>query len=243
MRQWADPLASMCRVLFAPLSAIDDGQDSLLSTSERARRGRYVQADDRSRFTLATVLLKGAAAVWLSVGPEDIVIDRTCDRCGEPHGRPRILDSGLRASISHSGGFVAVALTAVADVGIDIEAIDEQRPYEPLIDYVCGPSERSYVGAREDLYVCWTRKESILKAVGVGLAVPMVELTVTAPAAPPALTAYRGGDLAVHMADVSPGPGYAGAVTVLSSGRVDFTVEDGRAVEAMLRHLPAWGTA
>lgn len=223
------------RVFFAPLSAADDHHLALLTGTELERRQRYVRADDRRRFTLATVLLKGAAAEWLSTGPEDIVVDRTCATCGAPHGRPRIVGRGLHASIAHSGGFVAVALSDVAAVGVDIEVVGDRR-YEPLLDDVCAPAERPHVGCREDFYAYWTRKESVLKALGVGLEVPMTEVAVSPPSATPTVTAYRGEALAAQLSDLSPGAGYAGAVTVLTSEAepVDLTVDDGTRIVAAL---------
>lgn len=221
------------RVFFAPLSAAEDRHVSLLTGPELDRRQRYVQADDRDRFTLATVLLKGAAARWLSAPVEDIVVDRTCATCGEQHGRPRIVGRELHASIAHSGGFVAVALSDVAAVGVDIEVVGDRR-YEPLLDDVCTPAERSHVRSREDFYAYWTRKESVLKALGVGLEVPMPEISVTPPTATPAVTGYQGDDLAAQMRDVSPAAGYVGAVTILTSEpeRVDLAVDEGAEIVA-----------
>ena len=206
---------------------------TLLTGTELERRQRYLRPDDRDRFTLATVLLKGAAAGWLSAAVEDIVIDRTCATCGAPHGRPRIVGHELHASIAHSGGFVAVALSDVAAVGVDIEVVGDRR-YEPLLDDVCTPDERSHVGSREDFYAYWTRKESVLKALGVGLDVPMTEIAVTPPTATPAVTTYRGNDLAAQMSDVSPAAGYVGAVTVLASEPepLDLTAGEGAEIVA-----------
>lgn len=217
---------AVCRVLFAPLSAASGDHVTRLTALELGRRERYVRGEDRDRFTLATVLLRVAVAAWVDVAVDDVAIDRTCPTCGEPHGRPRVVGHDVHVSIAHSGGFVGVALCGSAPVGLDVEEVG-RRPYEDLVDDVCAPSERPSVTGPADFYAYWTRKESVLKALGVGLEEPMTSLLVTPPGAPPAVVSYRDAPLVATMADVGPADGYAGAVTVLSAGPVAVESADG----------------
>jgi hypothetical protein len=52
---------------------------------------------------------------------------------------------------------------------------------------------------------------------GDGVAVPLSEVVVTPPGTPPALLGYPGQDgLAAQLRDLSPDPGYVGALAMLS---------------------------
>jgi 4'-phosphopantetheinyl transferase len=158
--------------------------------------------------------------------PAAVRLDRSCDRCGEPHGRPRLPGTGLHTSISHSGHVVAVGLTASGPVGVDVEAMRD-RDYEPLLGRVCRPEERPQVASAADFYAYWTRKEAVLKAVGEGLRRPMNTVAVTPPGTAPALLALGDGTPPpCRLADVAAGPGYAGSVAVLSEQPLTFADVD-----------------
>jgi 4'-phosphopantetheinyl transferase len=205
------------------------------------------QYEDRTRFVLATALLRLAAGAWLNESPAGVTVDRTCEHCLEPHGRPRLPGTGLHASISHASEYVAVVLSDVAPVGVDIERIGRVA-YAPLVDAVCSASERRLVTNDADFYAYWTRKESVLKATGVGLSLPMTDVVVTAPADAPRLVAYDGAaGLPAQMVAPSFDARYACAVTVLTDAPIRFRVRsadgllagaaaDEREVSAVVRH-------
>lgn len=209
---------SDCQIHWATLDALDPHHDELLDVVERGRRDRYQREEDRRRFTLGAVLLR------LVAGPEQ-QIDRACERCGEPHGRPRLPGDDRHVSVSHSGQVAAVAVTDAGAVGVDVEAM-RAFDHSPLLQDVLAPGERA--PGLEAFWAYWTRKESVLKATGVGLAVPMREVAVTAPGEPPRLLSYRGGRLSARMADVVFAPGHVGAATVLTAHHVQFHAHDAR---------------
>src|SRR5262249_7948848 len=62
----------------------------LLNPAELARREALRQAADRDRFTVAAALLRLVTGQLTGLPPERVPVERTCDRCGRPHGRPRI---------------------------------------------------------------------------------------------------------------------------------------------------------
>jgi 4'-phosphopantetheinyl transferase len=194
------------------------------------------QYEDRVRFVLATALLRLAAGAWLHRPPEGVVVDRTCERCREPHGRPRLPGTGLHASIAHASEYVAVALSEVAPVGVDIERIGRVA-YAPLLGAVCTVSEQCYVTSDADFYAYWTRKESVLKATGVGLSLPMTDVVVTAPADAPGVVAYGGSELPAQMVAPSFDGRYACAVTVLTDAPIRFRVRSAEGLIAGGRHV------
>jgi 4'-phosphopantetheinyl transferase len=117
------------------------------------------------------------------------VVTRACPDCDRPHGKPLVPDTGLHVSVSHSGDLVAVAVTTAAPVGIDVELGSD---------------------------LGWCRWESVVKATGDGMRVPLF------PVSDP--VSYRGAPLAATVRDLELGPDHVGAVTVLARGPLDVEV-------------------
>jgi len=215
------------RVWLADVAMLRPAHLLLLSSVEKARQSAYKRAEDSARFTVAAALLRLAAAAEMGATPASILVDRTCASCGAPHGKPRITGTDLHVSVSHSGRKVTVALTRAAPVGIDVEAIspvdvDELRRF-------CLTADEP-VNRLAEFYCYWCRKESVVKATGDGLRVPLTEVLVSPAEEPARLVSYRGGPLAATMADLPVGPCYAGAATVLASGDTDLEMLDARAL-------------
>ena len=197
---------------------LEASHEALLDEPERARAEAFARRDDRSRFVVGAVLLKLAVAGATGAAPADVVVDRGCDECGRQHGRPRIPGAGVHVSVAHSGALATVALTRVAPVGIDVE----QHPggWTPALNRrVLAPSER--IDAPLEFLTYWCRKESVVKATGEGLRVPLPEVIVTPPDRPPGLVSYRGSAMPAAMFDVDLGQaGYTAALTVLTAAAV-----------------------
>ena len=152
---------------------ISDGHD-LLDDHERATLARIVPPSTARSYAAGHVLARRAVASVLGSTASSLRIDRTCPRCGAPHGRPVIVGShGVELSLSRCDDWVAVAICAVLPVGIDIESIQAVRiPGFP--DVSIHPDERDVVEPTADGLlrrhaVSWVRKEAALKAVGIGL--------------------------------------------------------------------------
>src|SRR3954452_22176139 len=98
-----------CDIYWAAADFLEAPHDAVLDDIECVRRDRYLREEDRTRFTLGAVLLR------LVVGSAQ-PIDRTCERCGEPHGRPRLPGDDRHVSVTHSGAIAAVAITGAGPV-------------------------------------------------------------------------------------------------------------------------------
>lgn len=104
----------------------------------------------------------------LGVGPEKVVVERRCTRCGHAsHGKPRLRDSGnLDFSMSSTHALAVVAVASEGPVGVDVEPAAREVDDGVL----------AVVGARESLTTsdqrlwAWLRGEAGLKALGAGLA-------------------------------------------------------------------------
>lgn len=84
-------------------------------------------------------------------------------------GKPFLSNNPCFFSVSHSGGFVAVAV-ADEEIGIDIETIKQRR--QSVEKRVFNESEIKLIAESTDcdeaFYRLWTLKESYLKAIGTG---------------------------------------------------------------------------
>jgi 4'-phosphopantetheinyl transferase len=185
-----------------------------LQEAELKRADAFRRDEDRHRFTTANALLH--LAVWEHLGARPVV-DRACPRCGEPHGKPAV-QGGPHVSVSHSGDLIAVALTELGPVGVDVEETTRPTDIESMLGYVFSPAELDALDDPAALfYQAWTRKESILKATGEGLSVRMSTLTVL-----PEAAGHNVRDL------TPPRPGYAAAVAVLTPRPYTVTELAGR---------------
>ncbi len=218
----------LCEVWVADHALHRPAYDALLDEAERARAEAFVRPVDRISFVLGVALLKMAVAGVTNASPASIRVDRRCDECGRAHARPRIRGADLHVSVSRSGSLVAVALTRVGPVGVDIERHAAGRT-AALARQILTATEP--VSRREDILTYWCRKESVVKATGQGLRVPLKDVVVSPAADPAQLVSYQGRELAASLVDLDLDARYTAALTVLTDG--DVTVEV-RAADALL---------
>lgn len=112
----------------------------------------------------ARELARHAVAHTLCCAESDVELSR------EPGGRPVVAGvAGLHIAISHTEGAAAVAVTRAGPVGVDVEAMRE-LPAAGLARHWFAPEEAQWVAQRpQDFLYLWTQKESVGKALGVGL--------------------------------------------------------------------------
>jgi len=147
---------------------------SLLSAPERARAARIRREGDRRRYVASHLWLRRLLA-----GRLGLELDRIEYRTGEA-GKPELswpASSGLRFSMSRSGGLALYAFGTGREVGVDVEECRSDTDLAALEDRFLSPGEQAALSrlhgpARRDaFYRTWARKEAFLKAVGVGLSV------------------------------------------------------------------------
>ncbi|WP_328480608.1 4'-phosphopantetheinyl transferase superfamily protein [Streptomyces sp. NBC_00377] len=151
---------------------------ALLSAAElEVVRRRSQQAAVRYAGTHAA--LRRILARYLGVPAEQIRLGRQpCPRCEHPeHGRPRIdwPPSGLDFNLSRSGGHWLLAVVADRQVGADVED-GRTVDVEGSSTIVLTDDELAHMRAQPTgelrlaaFFRCWTRKEAVVKASGVGI--------------------------------------------------------------------------
>lgn len=214
------PLVSgICQVWWALLADVGPQHDALLAPEDLERRARLAGAADRHRLTAAAATTRVVLAALVGERPAALEIDRTCLRCGDQHGKPRLTGtSDLHFSVSHSGSVVAVAVSRNRPVGVDVERIWRLRPVEldRVVLATLAPEERLQVARQPAdrrtlaLTTYWTRKEAVLKATGQGLTATLDELVVSPPTSSPRMLRWHGssaqpGSMALHSLHAPPG--------------------------------------
>lgn len=161
-------------------------------------------------------LLRAEVARFHHVPSTSIVLGHECRRCGgDTHGRPflfptKAIRHPAHVSLTRAGGLSVVAVTDAGPVGVDVEA-DGAAGFAGFEDVGLHAAERR--PAALDPTRVWVRKEAVLKAYGIGLAVDPRDVRLDgdrlaawdADLRPPEAVWLR--DLAV--------PGHAAAVAVL----------------------------
>lgn len=119
-------------------------------------------------------LLRKALNERFGLGIED---EDTLSMASGPHGKPYLKNfPQMEFNISHCSGLVACAV-GDCPLGVDIE---KERPYrEALVRRVLSESELRLLAAGEPemFFRFWTLKESYVKAVGCGMAMPFQEIS------------------------------------------------------------------
>jgi len=134
---------------------------------------RYRRWEDRQSGLIGKLLLKEALARH-GYGSDCLSRLQTGS-----YGRPRVSGS-VDFNISHSGEFVVCAITAVGRVGVDIERIRDMD-ISRFHRYFFQESWQEISASVNDLrcfFDHWTMRESVMKADGRGLSVPLTELNV-----------------------------------------------------------------
>ncbi|MDR1165090.1 MAG: 4'-phosphopantetheinyl transferase superfamily protein [Deltaproteobacteria bacterium] len=128
-----------------------------------ARAQRYLREEDRIRSLVGGLLLR----LFLRVRADG---DLTRDK----HGKPFLKGAGPFFSLSHGGDLVALAIGPYP-CGLDVELLFREARFGLIKERTLTPAEISAwekQSERESFFWrVWTRKESLLKALGTGLAI------------------------------------------------------------------------
>jgi 4'-phosphopantetheinyl transferase len=184
----------------------------MLSRQERLDATRFRISADRQRYVVARTALRLLLARYTGEEPDALVIT------GGAGKKPALAGGALEFNVSHSGAWVALAFSAGAPVGVDIEEVRPLPEYRDLVRHFFTPAERARVTALPptegiaELFRLWTRKEALLKGLGKGLsqALDAHDVVQDTPDSAPGWT----------IVDLPPPEGYFAAVAMEGSARV-----------------------
>ncbi|MDX2396331.1 MULTISPECIES: 4'-phosphopantetheinyl transferase superfamily protein [unclassified Streptomyces] len=188
----ADALVWWWRIPHGRFSSADL---ALLDTSEASRARAFKSTKRAAEFISSRATIRRILSGILRIPALDISIGRApCGGCGDAeHGPPAVVrpDISLCISLSHTAGLGMLAVSP-HPVGIDAEPLRDV-PVTDIADVALTPRERRAVlaepagPARSLAFLrCWTRKEAVLKAAGVGITDELAKLETHADAPGPA---------------------------------------------------------
>ena len=152
--------------------------DAVLSEDERERRDRFVFPDDRRDFGAAHALLRNVLSVHGVTAPGEWDFETN------QSGKPAIVTSQagtppLVFNISHTRGLVACVVARGTSVGVDVERSTRMVGAREIASRFFTESELRILESCESgdyatrFIELWTLKEAYIKAVGVGLGLPL----------------------------------------------------------------------
>ncbi len=115
-------------------------------------------------------------APWQRILADVLKTDYKIEECPEilrdEMGKPYLKDFPLHFNVSHSGEYLAIAISKML-VGIDIQ--EPKKIRDGMYRKVVQPQEQSLIGEnrQKDFLRLWTLKESFVKAEGKGLCISM----------------------------------------------------------------------
>jgi 4'-phosphopantetheinyl transferase len=157
-------------------------EPGLVSCGELEIAARYANAKSQMQYLTGRALVRHALASVTPRGAEPVRI--VVDEQGKPVLASALGEAPWHFNISHSGDLVACAL-ASANVGIDIESISRATDHLAIAHAYFSSDEAIWIGARQGsvnrrFVALWTVKEAYLKAIGIGLAVPVAGVVISA---------------------------------------------------------------
>lgn len=199
---------------------------AILSDDERARAERFRSPRNGQRSIASRGLLRLLLARYLAADPSQIRFHY--GREGKPALADEAVEPRLRFNVSHSQGLALFAFACGRELGVDLERMDPAVSSERIPEHFFSPREcaslRALLVEQQSgaFFACWTRKEAYIKAKGKGLAILLDQFDVSlAPGEPAALLETAEGSretLRWSLHDLSPAPGYAGALAIEGQG-------------------------
>jgi 4'-phosphopantetheinyl transferase len=156
----------------ADLTAVAEDLGNLLSTDERARAERMVDARNGELWRRSRGLLRALLGHYLQRDPSSLRFST-----GE-HGKPELADDTsptVDFNMSHSGQLSLYAFSDAGAVGVDVEIARRPTDEVAIAARVLGASEAARLQAldpaarRREFLRAWTRYEAELKCLGTGI--------------------------------------------------------------------------
>ncbi|MGF1512128.1 MAG: 4'-phosphopantetheinyl transferase family protein [Elainellaceae cyanobacterium] len=149
---------------------------SWLDERERQRSSRFRFDRDRHSYLVAHGLLRSCLSRYGGLPPGQWSFSTNA------YGRPEIAAQRppLRFNLSRARGLVACAVTRSADIGVDVEAVGRAADLAAIARTSFTPKEQADLaqaeGPRQRFFQLWTLKEAYVKAIGLGLSLPLQSL-------------------------------------------------------------------
>ena len=195
---------------------------ALLSADECARADRFYFPRDQRRYIVARAALR--LHLGAELGVDATAVSFVYGEHGKPALAPPYSDSGLKFNVSHSGELGLFGVLRDAELGVDLEVHRPLSDRDALVRRYFSPGENHDFFALPEkqrqlgFFNCWTRKEALIKALGLGLSFSLRAFDVSLDPAVPArllrLQQHSGEESGWCLAGFRPAEDYVAAVVV-----------------------------
>ncbi|RFO94708.1 phosphopantetheinyl transferase [Rhodoferax lacus] len=155
---------------------------ALLTEAERSQESRFRFAEDAGRYLLTRALVRTVLSRYAPVAPQDWRFETNAQ--GKPRiANPEALDADLSFNLSHTQGLVVLAVAAGMAVGVDVEYMGCGTSRMEVAAACFSAAEyadlQGLAGAAQNqrFFQYWTLKESYTKARGLGLDIPLQQVS------------------------------------------------------------------
>ena len=155
----------------------------ILCAEEKIKASSFVFEKDKVNFVKTRFCIRMALSYYLNLELKEI--NFVYNKYDKPRINPTISNIPINFSISHSNGLIVFAFQQNQEIGVDIEYVDNNKIDDLLYDEsILSIEEIELIKSeqsdcREKLfYKLWTCKESYLKALGIGLNMPLNHIRI-----------------------------------------------------------------
>jgi 4'-phosphopantetheinyl transferase len=155
----------------------------ILSAHEKKRSQQLRFDRDKLRYVFSHGILRWILSKYVDESADQIEI------VIGPQGKPSLVQQEkkypIHFNLSHSHETVLCAITAVGEIGVDVEKIREVPDLEKIVRQFFSTRERAAFKEipssqrKQAFFRCWTRKEALIKAMGGGLSLPLDQFDVS----------------------------------------------------------------
>ena len=140
---------------------------SYLAVEEKNKANRFYKTVDQNRYVIYRSIFKIILGFFTQQEIQTVRFDTKQNK------KPFLKEFPLfYFNISHAQDYALIALSKT-EVGVDIEYIDKDFDFLPLITEINNDAEVQYLESstnnKRDFYAAWTRKEALVKATGQGI--------------------------------------------------------------------------
>ena len=167
------------RVAFPKMLSSSSKLYELLDSDEKAKADRFHFTEDSNKFIISHAVTRLILSGYAHEPSAELRF------AVNEFGKPALLDSQLHFNLSHSGNFALIAVTPITSVGVDIEKVVAARAKLDLATRFFSNTEVIHLKTLEEehfvqgFFNAWTRKEAYIKALGVGLSIPLDSFSVS----------------------------------------------------------------
>jgi 4'-phosphopantetheinyl transferase len=150
-----------------------------LSDRERARAERFTHNSDHNCYVAVHALLRIELSKLMGIKAKSVRIAES------ENGKPFIPDSDLTFSLSRTKNMFAFVIARDQFLGVDIEQIKPEIDFKNIsLNYFSVEEHQSILSfknvadQKRTFFEIWTRKEALLKALGIGINNDLVKVHV-----------------------------------------------------------------